>query len=193
MELYKTMKKILLFFALFLPFIASAQLTTINPDTVCYQTSGSIYQVTNQPGTTYNWTVLGPGILISGQGTNTINVDWSSAPPGLIPNAVSVFGTNSSGCQSPPVVLDVFILNIVPIITQLGPYCLGEPCVTLTATPAGGTWSGNGVVGDQFCSNTAGVGTSNITYSITEAGCVFSTTSTITVLPFATISPISHN
>ena len=27
-----------------------AQFTTINPDTVCYQTAGSIYQVSNAPG-----------------------------------------------------------------------------------------------------------------------------------------------
>ena len=193
MELYKTMKKILLFLVFFLPFIVNAQLTTINPDTVCYQTPGSIYEVTNQPGTTYTWTVLAPGVLVSGQGTNSINVDWSSSPAGLIPNAISVFGINASGCESPPVFLDVFILNIIPVIDPLGPYCLGEPCVTLTATPNGGTWAGNGVVGDQFCSTTAGIGISNITYSITEAGCVFSATSTITVIPVATISPIFHN
>ena len=187
------MKKILLFLCIFLPFLSSAQLTTINPDTVCFQTSGSIYQVTNQPGTTYTWTVLAPGVLISGQGTNTINVDWSASPAGLIPNGVSVFATNAAGCVSPPVLLNVFILNIIPVINPLGPYCIGEPCVTLTATPTGGVWSGNGVSGNQFCSNAAGVGTSNITYTITEAGCVFSTTSTIVVNPFATISPISHN
>ena len=41
-----------------------AQFTTINPDTVCYQTAGSIYQVSNAPGYTYNWTILAPLSLI---------------------------------------------------------------------------------------------------------------------------------
>ena len=186
------MKKILFLILLLVPFLCEGQ-STINPDTVCYQTPGSIYQVTNVPGNTYTWTVLPPGVIVSGQGTNIINVDWSAAPPGLIPNAVSVFATNAAGCVSPPVNINVFILNIVPTILALGPYCLDEPCVNLTGTPPGGLWSGPGVVGSQFCSQTAGVGTTNVTYTYTLAGCVFTATSPVTVLPLPTISPISHN
>ena len=89
--------------------------------------------------------------------------------------------------------INVFILNIVPTILALGPYCLDEPCVNLTGTPMGGLWSGPGVVGSQFCSQTAGVGTTNVTYTYTLAGCVFTATSPVTVLPLPTISPISHN
>lgn len=187
------MKKILIFLLFLISFSASAQLTTINPDTVCYQTPGSIYQVANQAGTTYTWTVLSPGVLVSGQGTNNISVDWSLAPAGLITNAVSVFATNAAGCVSPPVIINVFILNVIPVIAQLGPYCLSEPCVTLTASPTGGTWSGNGVNGNQFCPPVAGLGASNITYTYTQAGCTFSATSSITILPLITITPISHN
>jgi hypothetical protein len=186
-------KKILLFLFIFLDFLSKAQLVVVNPDTVCYQNSGSIYQVLNEIGTTYTWTVLPPGVLISGQGTNTISVDWSSASPGLIQNAVSVFATNSSGCTSPNGLLDVFILNISPFINSMGPYCIGDPCVQLSALPSGGSWSGFGVAGNQFCSNLTGVGNFNIVYSIVEGGCLFTSNFYIEVLQIATITPISHN
>ena len=65
--------------------------------------------------------------------------------------------------------------------------------MTLVGTPAGGTWSGTGVVGDQFCSTTSGTGTFNITYTITQNGCTFTATTTVTVSPAPVLSPISHN
>lgn len=173
--------------------IGFSQLTTFNPDTVCYQTTGSIYQVTNTPGYVYTWTVNAPGILESGQGTNNINVNWSLAAPGLIPNAISVYATSASGCESPPVNLDVFIFNIVPTIVSVGPYCETESCVVMSGTPLGGVWSGTGITGDQFCPGNANLGDNTITYTVIQDGCTFTTTTVINVVTSPTISPISHN
>jgi hypothetical protein len=186
------MKKIIMFLMFIAPIAAFAQNTT-SPDTVCYQTAGSIYTLPNTAGYTYTWTVAAPGALTSGQGTNSINVDWSAANPGLIANAISVFATSADGCTSVPVVLDVFILNIVPTLTAIGPYCADEPCVALTATPLGGTWTGPGVVGNTFCAGTSGSGTFTLTYTITEAGCTFSGTTPVTVNPIPVLTPIQHN
>jgi len=186
------MKKIIMLIMLIAPIAAFAQNTT-SPDTVCYQTAGSIYTLPNTAGYTYTWTVAAPGVLTLGQGTNSINVDWSAANPGLIANAISVFATSADGCVSAPVVLDVFILNIVPVITAIGPYCADEPCVALTATPLGGTWTGTGVVGNTFCAGTSGSGTFTLTYTITEAGCTFSGTTPVTVNPIPVLTPIQHN
>ena len=177
----------------FATIFVNAQLTTTNPDTVCINTPGSIYQVTNTVGYTYTWAVSAPGVLVSGQGTNQINVDWSAAPAGLIVNGISVTATNGSGCVSAPVTLDVFILQIQPTINAVGPYCEDAPCVGLVGNPAGGAWSGTGIVGGQFCPNTAGVGTHNITYTVTQGGCTFTATTTITVTPAPVLTPISHN
>ena len=94
------MKKILILLLLMIPTISFSQLTTINPDTVCYQTNGSLYSVNNIMGLNYIWTVSAPGVITSGQGSNQITVNWSAANPGLIPNAVSVYATNAAGCQS---------------------------------------------------------------------------------------------
>ena len=186
------MKKIIVLLMLIAPMALFAQ-STVSPDTVCYQATGSIYTLPNTAGYTYTWTVAAPGVLTSGQGTNSINVDWSAANPGLIANAISVFATSADGCVSTPVVLDVFILDIVPVLTAIGPYCADEPCVALTATPLGGVWTGTGVVGNTFCAGTSGSGTFTLTYTVTQAGCTFTATTPVTVNPVPVLSPIQHN
>lgn len=187
------MKKIFLLLLLVLPVFAFGQLTTANPDTVCYQTPGSVYQVPPiGAGTVYTWTVTAPGIITGGQGTNVIGVNWSLAAPGLIPNGVSVIATSPAGC-SDTIDLDVFILNVIPVITPIGPFCENDPCVNLVANPPGGTFSGVGVVGNQFCPQVSGVGTFTITYTYTVNGCTFTTSISTTVNPLPVLSPIEHN
>jgi hypothetical protein len=189
------MKKVL--FSIFTAFagFASAQLTTANPDTVCFQSATpSTYTVPSAGvGGTYTWTLPACATIISGQGTNNISVNWSNCPAGLITNGVSVIYTNTSGCSSPPVNLNVLIYQIVPTITAIGPFCEGAACVTLVGTPAGGVFSGPGVIGNQFCPTSAVIGTNTITYTITSGGCTFSTTTPAVVSPNPTLSPIQHN
>ncbi len=54
--------------------------TSVNPisgnDTVCVNSTGT-YSVNNISGATYNWTVNG-GSITSGQGTNSINIQWGN-------------------------------------------------------------------------------------------------------------------
>jgi len=177
-----------------IPVLGFSQLTTTNPDTVCYQTSGSIYQVPSLgAGYTYTWTVAAPGVITSGQGTNQIGVNWSAASPGLITNGISVVASGPGNCPSNTVTLNVFIYNVIPTITAIGPFCQGAACVNLTATPAGGTFSGPGVSNGQFCPTVAGPGTHTITYTYTANGCTFTTTTTVTVNSTPVLSPIQHN
>jgi hypothetical protein len=185
------MKKLILLLLAIIPMVALSQ-STLNPDTVCYQSTGSVYQVVNEPGNTYTWSVVAPGVITSGQGTNTITVDWSGAAPGLIGNGVSVFPTNQFGCVGPTVTLNVFIYNETPVVTPMT-FCFDEPCADLIGTPFGGTWSGPGVVGSQFCPSVAGVGDHVVTYTYTVGDCVFTATGIMTVNPIPTISPISHD
>ena len=49
-----------------------------------------------------------------------------------------------------------------------GPYCLTDPAVTLTGSPAGGVFSGDGISGDTFSPSVAGAGTHSITYTYTN-------------------------
>jgi hypothetical protein len=193
------MKKLISILLFLLPIVATAQLTTTNPDTVCYQSTAlSIYTVPAVGSGTYTWTVTSPGVITTGQGTNTINVDWSAASPGLITNGVSVTYSSPApaNCPATPVNLNVLIYQVVPTIATLGPFCESDPCVTLVGTPAGGTWSGLGVSGNQFCPDNVANGTnaiSTVTYTINAGGCTFTTTTTVPVYGTPTLSPIQHN
>lgn len=182
------MKTLIAFLLFAIPLLAAGQ----SPDTVCYRSTNATYQVVNTPGYTYTWSIATPGILTSGQSTNQITVNWGSANPGLIPNAVSVFPTSPEGCVGPPVLLDVFVLNVVPIVQPVE-VCADANCVTLVGTPTGGVWSGPGVNGNQFCANLVPSGITTVTYTYTLGGCIFTGTSTATVNPLPTISPIQHD
>ena len=187
------MKKLLILALSMISLVGYSQ-STVNPDTVCYQTSGSTYTVPSLgAGYTYTWTIASPGVITSGQTTNSIVVNWSTASPGLINSGVSVVASSASGCLSTPVTLNVLIYQVLPTITPIGPFCTGAACVTLVGSPIGGTFTGTGVVGNQFCPITAGVGTFTLTYPVTSGGCTFTTTTSVTVTPTPTLSPIQHN
>ncbi len=158
--------------------------TTINPDTVCANAVAEQYFVTNTPTSTYQWTISGGGTLQTGQGTNSITVDWGGVS-GLFPNAVEVIESNASGCPGAPILLDVFVLELTG--TGVGPFCEGDPTTPLVGTPAGGTWSGTGVVANSFQPST-GVGNYVLTY--TMAGCT--TTINVVVNNGPVTGPIQH-
>lgn len=71
------------------------------PDAVCFgDATPTVYTVPNTAGSTYQWVVTG-GNITSGQGTNTITVDWSTTPVGGY--NVSVTETTSANCVGTPV------------------------------------------------------------------------------------------
>tara|TARA_R110002153_G_scaffold92984_4_gene225430 strand:+ start:956 stop:1495 length:540 start_codon:yes stop_codon:yes gene_type:complete len=159
--------------------------TTINPDTVCANAIGEQYFVTNTPTSTYNWTITGGGgALQTGQGTNSITVDWGGVT-GLYPNAVEVIESNAAGCPGAPILLDVFVLLLSG--NNVGPFCVGDPTTALVGNPAGGTWSGTGVAANAF-QPSVGVGNYVLTY--TMAGC--NTTINVTVNNGPVTGPIQH-
>ena len=187
---YKEHKQVLL--TLFITMIMMATTlftfgqTTINPDTVCANAVGEQYFVTNTATSTYNWTITGGGgILQTGQTTNSITVDWGGVT-GLYPNAVEVIESNAANCPGNPVLLDVFILLLSG--NAIGPFCPGDPTTALVGNPAGGTWSGTGVVANAFQPSTAGVGNYVLTYSL--AGC--NTTINVVINNGPITGPINH-
>jgi hypothetical protein len=84
-------------------------------------------------------------------------------------------------------------------IDQKGPVCANGGNLTLTGTPAGGTFSGPGVTGSTFNPSTAGAGTHQIIYTASAgANCIKKDTMYIVVnaLPTAGISgpgPVCKN
>jgi hypothetical protein len=193
------MKRILLILMTMISTVSLSQLSTVNPDTVCYQSTVlSTYTIPSVGSGTYTWTVTSPGVITAGQGTNSISVNWSAATPGLITNGVSVTYSSPppANCPATPVNLNVLIYQVIPTITTLGPFCESDPCVNLVGTPVGGTWSGLGVSGNQFCPDNVTNGTnatSTVTYTVGSAGCTFSTSVVVPVYGTPTLQPIQHN
>jgi hypothetical protein len=193
------MKRILFILMMMISGISLSQLSTTNPDTVCYQSTAlSTYTVPSIGSGTYTWTVTSPGVITTGQGTNSISVNWSAAAPGLITNGVSVTYSSPApaNCPATPVNLNVLIYQVIPTITAIGPFCESDPCVNLAGTPVGGTWSGTGVVGNQFCPDNVTNGTnttSTVTYTVTSGGCTFTTSVVVPVYGTPTLQPIQHN
>ncbi|MEA3447065.1 MAG: T9SS type A sorting domain-containing protein, partial [Bacteroidota bacterium] len=76
---------------------------------VCTDDTNVVYSVTNTPGSTYTWTITG-GTIASGQGTNSIEVNWGSE--GMVGNVEVV---EHNGCTyGAPVNLSVVIHTIQP-------------------------------------------------------------------------------
>lgn len=155
-------------------------------DTICYLSSNEIYDVPLNPNYNYLWSTVGP--LTSGQGTNQITVDFSSFPAGFIPGAVQIT-PESNGCIGPTVSFDITIFNVVPVIDPIGPFCSYDEFVTLNAIPAGGTFNGNGIGGNNFYPGNA-IGIDTIIYVYTQSGCSFDDTISTIVYPQPTLDSI---
>ena len=79
----------------FIVSISNAVNTSVisGPTSVSCATSNETYSVTITAGSTYNWSVPAGAVILSGQGTNSIQVDFNGNF-----GTVSVVETNSSGC-----------------------------------------------------------------------------------------------
>ena len=158
-------------------------------DTICFNSTNEVYTVPNLgPGYTYTWSSVGS--ITYGQGTDSINVDWTGVSSGYTPTGVMVTAIDANGCTSLPVSIDLEILNILPTITPIGPLCSNDPCVNLDGSPLGGVFSGTGVVGNQFCPDQS-VLSNNINYTYIQSGCAFDTTINVIVNIQPVITSIS--
>ncbi|MCX6319668.1 MAG: M12 family metallo-peptidase [Bacteroidetes bacterium] len=89
----------------------------------------------------------------------------------------------TAGCGSVTSTAAVLNVNAYPVINFLtvNEVCKSDAAFSLSATPAGGVFSGAGVSGSSFTPSVAGSGQKAVTYTATNAGCVSAITSTIQV------------
>lgn len=116
-------------------------------------------------------------------GTGVTGSSFDPAMAGTGTFTVSYLYTDANSCSNTATTaVTVNALPTVSIVPVTGPLCGNSPNVTLTGSPAGGSFSGTGVAGNSFSPATAGVGTFTISYLYTDANsCANSNTTTVTV------------
>jgi hypothetical protein len=124
------------------------------------------------------------GGTFSGSGVSSGGVfDPSASGAGTFPVSYQVTdGNNCSNSAS-----QNLVVNAAPTVTiqpASGALCENGTSVSLNATPSGGTWTGTGIVGNQFFDpSLTGVGTFDVVYALTLNGCTGSDTTSLTVSP----------
>ncbi len=121
-------------------------------------------------GATVSLSGFPSGGVFSGNGVNGTIFYADSAVTGS--NTISYTFTDGNGCSSTDNQnVTVNDMPIVTISTTLNSsYCVNDQAVTLSATPSGGTFTGDGVSGNVFTPANAGTGPVTIIYTYTNAG-----------------------
>ena len=139
--------------------------------------------------------IVGSHSICSGQATvlsvsnacSGCNLSWSNGSSGsqaTVTNGGNYLVTASNACGT--VASDPFTFTVnqtpQPVISNLSnAYCLASSNATLSATPSGGIFSGNGILGNIFSPSNAGTGTHTITYTVAQSGCTGSISQTVSV------------
>lgn len=169
-------------------FTGPTTITGVN--NVCPGISGLSYSTTAVPGATYNWVVTG-GTIVSGQGTNSVTVNWGNGPSGN----VAVTTTSQFGCPAGPINLPVTFNSPVTVLAGSDKsICIGDT-VTIGGSPTApsGTnlaWSPSGGLSSTTIQNPVANPAITTTYIATAtngSGCTSKDTVVVTVnsLPVA--------
>jgi len=155
---------------------------TITPvDTLCVENSPVTLSAHDSGGT---W---------SGDGVTDNSFDPGAA--GVGNHIVRYNITNANGCSS----FDQITITVMPSpavnISPVATIYINDPPVEMTASPPGGTWTGDGMTGNRFEPDSAGLGIHIITYQTLpdKYGCIGTDTIHIKVImpptPIANFEP----
>jgi gliding motility-associated-like protein len=129
----------------------------------------AITWTTSSPTTTVTWTNNNTATGMGASGIGTIPTFTTSSVS--TPAISTITATPSLGsCVGTPVTFNLTVTNDQGAsITDIGPLCSDGGIQTLSAIPAGGTWTGPGITNAStglFNPSIAGVGTHTITYTL---------------------------
>lgn len=117
----------------------------------------------------------GPGIVNFGRKFKPENVGEGSFD--------IIYNYDTNGCSGTDTATLTVIQGPQIDFNPLTELCVTDDTLLLTATPVGGTFSGDFVVGEAFLPSSAGVGSYDVTYEVTDTatGCFATRTVTIEV------------
>jgi hypothetical protein len=167
-------------------------------DSICFGDSSQI-TLTFTGAAPYSFSVNdGSNVFTDNSATNTFMTYTS---PDATTNYVLVSLTDDNGCNVSGLIDSVEILvhalPAKPSFTGLNAaYCVDASDATLTPNPVGGTFSGTGVSGNFFSPSTAGVGTHDVVYTVTDVyNCVNGDTmsTVVNALPIVQLSGLASD
>ena len=154
--------------------ITSAPSADFSYASAAYCINGSDPSVVLDPGAS-NGVYSGTTGLVINASTGVIDLSASTAGAHTITNTIAASGA----CPAATATFDITV-NAVPSVSFAPTSaCSYSAPITLSATPAGGSFSGTGVTGNQF---NPSAGTQTVTYTYTDANnCTNSANALITV------------
>jgi hypothetical protein len=172
---------------------------TSGASTLCpgYNTVCSVIMTTQPNGTafSYSWT---PNLYFSGN-VNTQSQVFISNPPTLPASTVITYSVKVTPNSLPCPQSQTLTLNIVkalqPTINAIPSFCNQDPPFIVTATPAGGIFSGPGLAPNGVLSPTGTPsGTLSFTYWLNTSGCNIASTTTALAFsaPLLSVSGNTH-
>ena len=172
--------------------------SAVNTDFQAVCINSPIINITYAIGSGGTGASITAGALPAGvTGSFAAGVFTISGTPTVSGNFSYTVTTSGGPCLSASASGEITV-NALPIVSFSGlalTYCSTDPAATLTGSPAGGTFSGTGIVGNTFNPATAGIGGPyTITYSYTNpgTGCTNTSTQQVTVT-FCTPTTITVN
>ena len=139
--------------------------TILGQDTVCATASGIQYVTNGSSGSSYEWIISG-GTVASGQGNDTVYVDW-----GITGMTGSVQVIEDNGCRYSDTITREVVIHDLPTVSLSSldsVYDIRDAVDTLQGNPVGGTFSGPGMTDTLFDPGTAGGGSHTIFYEYTD-------------------------
>ena len=166
---------------------AGTSTVTFTPDAgQCAQPTQMTITVT--PAVTPTFAQVGPlcesdgPVMLPTTSNEGITGSWDVNPFDPAAGTSTVTFTPDAGQCAQPTQMTIDVNPLPAInISAVSPLCATDAPITLTATPAGGTFSGNGVTGTNFDPSLAGPGMHTITYDYTDPNTGCSNSGNITI------------
>jgi len=114
-----------------------------------------------------------------GSGSNVLNPDHLYAQADTYYVSLRIYRQGQVRTSKRNVV--IFPAPVISINNLASSYLLNDPSVSLSASPAGGVFSGPGVNGVVFNPSIAGVGYHTITYTLNSNGCIYEKSQSVLV------------